>query len=623
MRQIIMFCLVSLLVTSQVKAQTEAPAETQKNTQETIKHMLDGVREKTGVKGIAVGIIERGKAPVFISSGVANLDNNTPITELTQFRFGSVAKALIAMSVMKLVEQGKLTLQTPVRDLAAEIHFANPYEATYPLTVQHLLNHTTGWDAMHFAENIVPSANPITIKQALDIHPDSRTSRWAPGSRTAYNNTGPLVAAYIVEKLSGMSFESFVKAHFLTPLNMANTDYFYTDNYRNNAATLYLGNIPLAYEHLNNRAAGAINSNIKDMSAFVAFLLSQGGSPQQTLLLPTSFHTMQTPTGSLPTEAGLEVTYALGLNLFHANGQVLFGHEGSVRGGSALIAYQPERQKGYVIAINGEGPAVAQVHHFLANLIIKPEATVIQSQPPRFSTSQQALSGFYRSINPTASLTAPFTALLPWKLNVTEQAATISPLLAAKPRQLGAKDEHRFSQWLTGKTVLVHASDPVAGAVIHYGPTTLQHISALAAFTPLVILAAWALAIVSAIGFAVIWLPRYWLGKMPSQASIRLRSWPLFSVVLLFIALGLVVFVKASPTLTELVGKPSWVSIGLMITSIMFFVSSMWSLVIWWHTPRLQVNVLAYWHSTLLIALNSLVALYLLYNGLIGVRLWA
>jgi len=617
MRKIITLCLGICLITTSVSAQPEATPETATH----FKQLLDNVREKSGVQGIAVSIIESGKAPLLLTSGLADIDQSTPITEHTQFRFGSVAKILVAMSVMQLIEQGKLTLQTPVAELVPEIQFNNPYQQDFPLTVQHLLNHTTGWDAMRFAENRVPSINPVTVKQALDILPANRQSRWPPGSRTAYNNTGPLVAAYIVEKLSGMPFEIFVKTHILSPLNMDNTDYFYTDNYRKHAATLYLNEQPLAYEHLNNRPAGGLNSNMADMTAFVTFLLTQGKNPQQALLSASSFQLLQTPGGSLPTAAGIEVTYAQGINIFHANGFLLFGHEGNVRGGSALIIYQPDLQKGYVIAVNGEGAAVPLIHQFLANLITQPAATENTSEQ-HFSESQQAFSGFYRSINPAARLVAPFSTLMPWQLKVSKNMATISPLIGAKPRQLGSGQNDSFTQWHSGKTVLVAAEDPIAGAVIHYGPLTLQRTSALTAYAPFIISLIWLLAAVTAVGLAFIWLPRKWLGKVSAPTSTRLRSWPLITLLPLLITMLLLLYANASPAVTDLLGKPSWLAVGISISTILFFFSSIWSIAVGWQTPRRQVNALLYWHSALLISLNGLIAIYLLLNGLIGVRLW-
>tara|TARA_R110002126_G_scaffold150368_11_gene296625 strand:+ start:1732 stop:3591 length:1860 start_codon:yes stop_codon:yes gene_type:complete len=619
MIKIIILWLGLFIIAASGHTHANAPVE----ASATFKQLLDSVRQKSGVQGIAVSIIEGGKEPTFITSGFANIEQRTNITKHTQFRFGSVSKILVAMSVMKLIEQHQLTLNTPLQQLIPEIHFDNPYEADFPLTVHHLLNHTTGWDAMRFAENVPTSASPVTLKQALDVHPDSRQSRWPPGSRFAYNNTGPLVAAYIVEKLSGVSFESFVKSHFLTPLGMTNTDYFYTDHYRQHAATLYLGNTSLAYEHLNNRPAGGLNSDMADMIALVRFLLAQGKEPSKQVLSATSFQTLQTPAGSLSVDAGIELTYAQGVNLFHANGLLLFGHEGSVRGGSALVIYQPDIQKGYVIAVNGEGPAVPQIHQFLANLITQPGATQHVSEQHHFSEKQQALSGFYRSINPGASLIAPFSVLSPWQLKVTNQSATIGPIVGAKPRPLGAGDDNYFTQWQTGKTILLAAEDPIAGAVIHYGPQTFKRISVFTAYAPLSIVLVWVLLTIIAFVFALIWLPRKLLGKTSVHASIRLRSWPLITLLPLMAVITLFFYAKASPAFTSLLGQPSWVSVGITASSVLFLLASLWSMVVCWQTPRRNVNTLIYWHSALLISLNGLIAFYLLLNGLIGVRLWA
>lgn len=585
--------------------------------------MLDSVREQSGVKGIAVSIIETGQPDITLTSGFANEEKRIPVSAKTQFRFGSVSKMLVAMSVMKLVEEEQLSLDSKVATLAPEVRFDNPWAAEHPLRLKHLLNHTTGWDAMHFAENVAQDNKPIDIKQALELHPHSRQSRWPPGSRFAYNNNGPLVAAYLIEKISGISFESFVKKHFFQPLNMTDSDYFFTDAYREYGATLYLGDEPLPYVHLNNRAAGGLNSCVRDMSTLVHFLLAQGKGSASKIISTDSLQSLQTPQGSLAANQGLELTYALGINLFHANGHIIFGHEGSVRGGAALLAYLPELGKGYVIAVNGEGPAIPRIHEYLANMITQSAKPEQLSTKSGFSLSQQALSGMYRVINPTSSLIAPMSSLMPWKLKVTQNRATIGPLFGMPPRQLGSHGDDHFSQWESGKVVMLSVDDPVAGNVVQYGPMTLKPISKLKAYLPIIMLVLWILTMVIAVLFALAWVSRRLLGKKIAPVSLHLRSWPLLTLLPL-IAVGLlVIHAKNRADVFILAGQPSWLSVGIFCLSVLFFVSSLWSLFIWWKTPRQSVSALVYWHSTVLIFLNGIVATYLLVNGLVGVKLWA
>ncbi len=154
-----------------------AISKVQAATTTSLQQQLDTVREMTSVPGIAVGIVEAGQPTLVITSGYADIENRRPVTAKTQFRFGSIAKMLVAMSVMKLVEQGTFSLNDRLIDIAPEVEFTNPWSAEYPLRVKHLLNHSTGWDGMHFAENVKVAEQPISISQALNIHPDSRISR--------------------------------------------------------------------------------------------------------------------------------------------------------------------------------------------------------------------------------------------------------------------------------------------------------------------------------------------------------------------------------------------------------------------------------------------------------------
>ncbi|KJY87202.1 hypothetical protein CWB89_02400 [Pseudoalteromonas piscicida] len=599
-----------------------AISKVQAATTTSLQQQLDKVREMASVPGIAVGIVEAGHPTIVITSGYADIESRRPVTAKTQFRFGSIAKMLVAMSVMKLVEQGTLSLDDRLIDIAPEVEFTNPWSAEYPLRVRHLLNHSTGWDGMHFAENVKVAEQPTSISQALNIHPDSRISRWPPGSRTAYNNNGALIAAYLVEKKSGLPFEQFIEQQFFKPLAMNDSGYFYTDTYRTNAATLYLGNKPLPYEHLNNRAAGGLNSSISDMSNLLRFLLEQGESNNQQLLSEQSFKKIQTPNGTLPTSAGIELTFGQGVNLFHHNGVILYGHEGSVRGGSAILIYQPQLGKGYVIAVNGEGAATAKIHQILAEFITQDTAQPsITSE--HFSATQQAMSGFYRLINPSASLVAPFVSLLPWKLTVRDDKAHIHALLGMPPRPLRNAGKRLFAQWSTGKVVLVQTQDPLAGEVLQYGPMTLKRTSGFMAVFPIFIALFWLLLSLMTIVLLLTRLIRKSLKKAPpSLASNKLTWCSIHTIASVIMAFILIVIAKNSTQLTPLVATPSWLSIALFLTTIWYLLVSIWHLFLWWKTNRTQVRAFSYWLATLFTLTNAFVALYLLFNGMIGIRLW-
>jgi hypothetical protein len=137
----------------------------------------------------------------------------------TLFRIGSTSKAFVSLSVLKLVEEGKMTLDDTVKKWAPEVEFTNRWESTDPVRIIHLLEHTSGFDDIALREYAHNDPTPVSLKDALAFNPKTRTSRWRPGTRMSYCNSGPAVAAYVVQKVSGQIFEDYVRENFFKPLH--------------------------------------------------------------------------------------------------------------------------------------------------------------------------------------------------------------------------------------------------------------------------------------------------------------------------------------------------------------------------------------------------------------------
>ncbi|KGK00522.1 serine hydrolase domain-containing protein [Thalassotalea sp. ND16A] len=583
---------------------------------------IDSIMKKTRTKGVAVAMIDGNGKVWSYTSGLADTRANKTISEKTQFRIGSISKMFVAMSVLKLIEQNKLSLDDTLASVAPEIEFKNRWEKQKPITVAHLIEHTTGWDAPHFPELAHNSAAPISTLDALALHPHSRVSRWVPGSRTAYNNIGPVVAAYIVEKLSGMSFEKFVRQSFLTPLSMSDTDYFYTDNYKNNAAVLYRGNQQQPYAHIAYRASGAMNSNLTDMTSFARFLLTRKNQLESGILTTKSFDMMERPYSSLAVQAGLELGYGLGTTMFHHNGFLYYGHEGAMRGANSLIAYQKELQMAHVIMTNSESAAVAEIHQLLAEYETQNTLKKPLKHERQATQDELALSGFYRLINPVSKRSEFLQGLLPWQLEVTSLQAWIKPLLGGNKRELIFSSAAGFKQNTTGMVALISGQDPLAGKVLHYGPQTFKQVSSLRAYLPIVILALWLVSALISLIFLFIWIPRRLLNKLDKGATIQVRSWPLAGVIAL--ALLAITLMNANNSLQPfmLTGTVSFHSLVIMLMTLVFASTSLYSGHILFKNRKEKMNRFVYWHSALLSLSSICLTFYLAYYGMIGLRLW-
>ncbi|MFN3403050.1 MAG: serine hydrolase domain-containing protein [Cytophagaceae bacterium] len=153
--------------------------------------------------------------------GYSDFKNKIELTDSSAFHLASVSKQFTAMAIMLLYEEGKLSYDDDVQKWLPEL----PYEG---ITVRHLLLHTSGvpnilnyvpyyitfWDSCEMARN----------HDLVEIYKNKKPRRQGkPGSRFSYNNSGYVLLALIVERISGMSFKEFVEQRIFTPLQMTHS----------------------------------------------------------------------------------------------------------------------------------------------------------------------------------------------------------------------------------------------------------------------------------------------------------------------------------------------------------------------------------------------------------------
>ena len=177
------------------------------------------------VSGASVLVVRDGKPLVRKAYGLANLEEKTAATPATNYRLASVTKQFTAASILLLAEDGRLTLDDPIRKWLPSLP-----ETDEAITIRHLLTHTGG---LIDYEDIMPDAgneDPVTdfSKQLRDIdvlHLLEKEQRvyFAAGTSYRYSNGGYSMLALIVERVSGQSFQAFLHARIFKPLHMDNT----------------------------------------------------------------------------------------------------------------------------------------------------------------------------------------------------------------------------------------------------------------------------------------------------------------------------------------------------------------------------------------------------------------
>lgn len=610
-----------------------AAQEDQEEAQEraaprTVDELLDAVNdtlEEHDVPAIGLALVDTA-GPVWVGSlGKADVASGRDADADTIYRIGSTSKMFVALSVLQLVEEGRLSLDDTVADLAPEIGFDNRWEDTDPVRVVHLLEHTTGWDDLHLAEYANNDPSPITLKEGLDFHPHSRTSRWKPGTRMSYSNSGPPVAAYIVQKITGQDFEDYVDKNFFTPLGMETADYRLSETVRENGARLYSNGAEEDYWHIIMRPSGSINASPTDMARFLRLFLGRGTVDGVQYVSPASIDRMERAESNNASALGLEAGY--GLNNYTAPHEhwVYHSHNGGVAGGLTELAYLPEAGVGYAFMINADAvPAFMEISELIRNFQTRGLLTPPVPDAVPLAGADRGIAGLYHPINPRQQAGYFLERIVGVeKFWFEGEELRRQPLLGGEPAKYRHAGNGRYRSPESGLIGLVRAEDPLAGEVVHVGDRVYRPVSPVVAYGQLAIGALWGLVIASSFLYFLVWGIRKLRGRVPAGPATRIRVWPLLAGVS-FVSMMILFSVGARSTSSafENLGAPTPISIGVMLASIAFAVFAVTGLYAAVKYRGEAMNRVNYWYCAISSGTHTIVALYLLWFGVIGIRVW-
>jgi CubicO group peptidase (beta-lactamase class C family) len=179
--------------------------------------------DSTVSPGCALAVIREHRIVYERGYGMADFDHNVPITPTTVFHVASMSKQFTAASILLLAQEGKLSLDDPVRKTIAEL----PDFGT-PVTIRELLHHTSGlrdqWDLLDLS-GWRYSHDLITDADVLYVVSHQRDLNFPPNTQFLYSNTGYTLLAQIVARVSGQSLRNFTTARIYAPLGMKNTHF--------------------------------------------------------------------------------------------------------------------------------------------------------------------------------------------------------------------------------------------------------------------------------------------------------------------------------------------------------------------------------------------------------------
>jgi CubicO group peptidase (beta-lactamase class C family) len=376
MKKIIYSIAVGFLVFTSL-AQNPNPNVSLNNT------ILD-LMDAESLPGLSTVIVKQGEVVWMKSFGLADVENNVPVTDSTAFLLASISKLFTGTALMQLADRGVISLNEDISDhLPFPIY--NPNYEDEAITFRQLMTHTSSikdGDALDgYYSNLDPDISLASCIQRYfstggeDYDPVDNFHNSAPGSLYEYSNIATALAGYLVEVISEIPFDQYCRENIFDVLCMENTDWHLADFDTNRVARphQYVGGQYEPYNHYGfaDYPDGQLRMDIRDMSNFMLTVLNSGTlNGNQILSSQSLMEMMSLQIPSLDDTQGLNwYTEELNTN----NGYVtVWGHNGGESGVSTDMYLHPATGIGIAVFSNGEGDCleiVEELYNYALGLV--------------------------------------------------------------------------------------------------------------------------------------------------------------------------------------------------------------------------------------------------------------
>jgi CubicO group peptidase (beta-lactamase class C family) len=316
---------------------------------EQLQKKMPSLLYQYNVPGAEIACIHNGDVAWTQAYGTLNVHTNEPLRAGLVFNFGSCGKVLTAWGIMRLVEEGKINLDTPANRYIKRYQIRSSQFDPNEVTIRRLLSHTAGLTVHGFSD--YPAGDPLpSLIEMLDGKNQSDGSvyiKWSPGSRMQYSGGGFVILQMIIEDVTGEPFADFMEREITKPLGMTSLSWAWDSESIQRAAIPYdSNNHPVGYRQLACQAIGSEVATVSDFAQFVAAATegSNGEPAGRGVLKPQTVHQM------LQAQANTRGTGGLGYGLQSILGEQIALHSGGNPGWRTLFLLDLRRRDGFVFA---------------------------------------------------------------------------------------------------------------------------------------------------------------------------------------------------------------------------------------------------------------------------------
>lgn len=339
-------------------------AQTHAERQEAFERIL----REYDTMGASIAIFKGGRIVDTFQYGRAHRADNVPVDSETVFRVASVSKMVSAVGVLRLVEEGLLTLDGDISDVLC-VNVRNPYYAKTPITLRQIMTHTASLsDEYHYKK--ATRGEIVSLEHVFDgNYTQMNYQRREPGTHVAYSNFGGGLLGSIIEMESAMTIDEYMQHYVFGPLgitagyHMANMPGAYVARVYNTESTgMTLDVMSMDEEHFDAdpfynyvHSAGALCITAEGLAKICIALAGDGSVDGVQLLSPDTVAQMRTRQDNIGSVT-CDSERGLNLNIIEnrlASGRTLYGHQGKAYGMICAAYFDPTDQTGVVLLTNG------------------------------------------------------------------------------------------------------------------------------------------------------------------------------------------------------------------------------------------------------------------------------